>query len=415
MNNLSSRKPSLSDALSVILPASEQTLLLRACLYSGASARQAWEEWQNHNSEIRNGYIGDIGSIKKMRLLVFDALRHHGLEIDKESQTYLRSAYLREELRSNIFRRICRDVLRLLQKEGVSTIVLKGTALAETVYDNPVLRHCHDIDILMRDQDISRAANFLPSLGFRGFDQKPEPGNFHLKLVHESGLPLELHSRLFQIPYYNVPSGEMWERSQNRIIAGVPANILSPADSLLHVCGHASYSKSRESLRWVTDAWFVINRHSDLDWDFLLDCALQSHLALPVSVTLGYLAEDLSAPIPSSFLDRLFAAASKSNAIERELALFGARSAPQGSLMNLFRKTRDWRERALLMQWLLLPSPSYLFSVEKVRRSWLLPFHYLYRPLRYTWYRLYYQFTGFIRRMRWRFGRLFLRINLRIP
>ena len=81
--------------------------------------------------------------------------------------------------------------------------------------------------------------------------------------------------------------------------------------------------------------------------------------------------------------------------------------------MNLFGKTSDWRERALLMQWLFLPSPSYLFSVEKVQRSWFLPFHYLYRPLRYTWHRLYYKLTGSIRRIRWRFDRLFLRINFR--
>jgi hypothetical protein len=415
MNNRSFLRPSLLNALSVILPTREETLLLRACLHSDESARQAWEEWQRHVNDLGNGFLGDNGSVKKVRLLVFNALRRYGLEVDKESQTYLRSAYLREELRSKIFRRTCQDILLLLENEAIPAIVLKGTALAETVYDNPVLRHCHDIDILMRDQDMSRAASLLPSLGFSVVNQRAEPASHHSKLEHESGLPLELHSHLFQIPYYNVPSTEMWERSQNRIIAGVPANILSPADGLLHVCGHASYAKSRESLRWVTDAWFVINRHSDLDWDRLLDCALQSHLALPLSVALGYLAEHLAAPIPSSFLDRLFAAASKSNAIERELALFGARSAPQGSLMNLFRQTRDWRERALLMQWLLLPSPSYLFSVEKVRRSWLLPFHYLYRPLRYTWYRLYYQFTGFIRRMRWRFGRLFLRINFRIP
>ena len=79
----------------------------------------------------------------------------------------------------------------------------------------------------------------------------------------------------------------------------------APADSLLHVCGHASYSKSRQSLRWLTDAWLIVNRHPDLDWDLLLDCARRSHLALPLSVALSYLANDLNAPIPLRFLNRL--------------------------------------------------------------------------------------------------------------
>ncbi len=197
MEKQSYLKPALSHPLSVILPTSEQTLLLRACLHSDESARQAWEEWQSHRNRLRNGFIGDHRSVRKLRPLLFNALRCHGVEIDKESQTYLRSAYLREKLRSKIFRRICRQILLLLKNEDIPAIVLKGTALAETVYDSPVLRHCHDIELLIRNEDISRAASLLASLRFRRVSQKPKPGS-NFKLDHESGLPLELHSALFQ-------------------------------------------------------------------------------------------------------------------------------------------------------------------------------------------------------------------------
>jgi hypothetical protein len=91
--------------------------------------------------------------------------------------------------------------------------------------------------------------------------------------------------------------------------------MLSPSDNLLHVCGQAWYSAQRFSLRWVGDAWFIIERHRNLDWDLLLDTARRSHLVEPLSVMLGYLAEDLGANIPSSFLQRLFAAASKGSGI----------------------------------------------------------------------------------------------------
>jgi hypothetical protein len=412
MSNLSFLRPALAEALSVILPTPAETLLLRACLSSSDSARRAWEQWQN---EFRDGFLGDNGSIRKLRPLVFNAQNVHGLEIDKESQTYLRSAYLQEDLRSKIVRRICRDILMLLEKEGIPTIVLKGTALAETVYDNPVLRHCHDIDLLIRDQDMSRAMSLLPFIEFKEIDSKAEPGSSDCQLEHESGLPLELHTALFKLPYYNELLGETWKRSRNQIIADCPTRILAPADNLLHVCGHAFYESRRGSLRWVSDAWFIIDRHRDLDWDLLLDCANRSHLALPLSVTLAYLAEELSAPVPSSFLDRLLAAASKSSATERELALFGARSAPQGSLMNLFRKMRDWRGRAFMIQWLLFPSPSYLFMVEKARPSWPLPFHYIYRLLRYARYLIYSKFAGLVRRIKWRVDRLSLRTDFRTP
>jgi putative nucleotidyltransferase-like protein len=412
MSNLSPLRPALAEALSVILPTPAETLLLRACLSSGDSARRAWEQWQN---EFSDGFLGDNESVRKLRPLVFNAQNVHGLEIDKESQTYLRSAYLQEDLRSKIVRRICRDILMLLEKEGIPTIVLKGTALAETVYGNPVLRHCHDIDLLIRDQDMSRAMSLLLSIEFKEIDSKGKPGSNDCQLEHESGLPLELHTALFKLPYYNELLGETWKRSRNQVIADVQTKILAPADNLLHVCGHAFHESRRGSLRWVSDAWFIIDRHRDLDWDLLLDCGVRSHLALPLFVTLAYLAEELSAPIPSNFLDRLLAAASKSSATERELALFGARSAPQGSLVALYRRMRDWRGRAFMIQWLLLPTPTYLFMVEEARPSWPLPFHYIYRPLRYARYLIYSKFVGVLRRIKWRVDRLFLRINFRTP
>ena len=179
-------------------------------------------------------------------------------------------------------------------------------------------------------------------------------------MKHESELPIELHSGLFDVPYYNVISSEIQARSQSQLIADMPVRILTPSDSFFHVCGHASHSASRRSLRWVTDAWFICNRHPDLDWDLLLECARRSRLALPLSVMLRYLAEDLNAPIPRTFLNRLSASASNSDAIERQLALRGTRAAGQRSLKELFRRTTNWRDRVLIIQWLFFPSPRYL-------------------------------------------------------
>lgn len=407
MNNASYSTPSLSLALSLVLPTPEQTLLLRTCLLRRDLARQAWEEWRIRHNDGEIGFVGNNSSIRKLRPLLFNAFQQHDLQADNKTQTYLRAAYLKEELRSKIFRQICRAVLQLLQRDGFAAIVLKGTALAETVYGNPVLRHCHDIDILLPADELSRAANLLPSLGFQRVDPSTQPRNSHVRMEHESELPLELHSGLFEVPYYNVVSSEIQARSQSRLIADIAVKILTPSDSLLHVCGHASYSESRQSLRWVTDAWFIVNRHPDLDWHLLLDCTRRSQLALPLSVMLGYLAEDLNAPIPSTFLSRLSAAASKSDAIERQLALRGTRAAGQGSLKELFRRTTNWRERVFLVQWLLFPSPRYLCWVDEIRDSRLLPFHYVYRPIRHVGRYLWSKLRAFIRRAALALNRLF--------
>jgi len=298
-----------ANVLSAVLPTWEQTLLLRACLQSGESAREAWEAWQLQARNGRNG-LEQTRAVGSLRTLFLSALHRNGVAADKPFLTSLRVAHLREEARTKIYRRICGDVLSTLRTEKIQAILLKGAALAETVYASPVLRHCHDIDILLMDDDLRRTVTALSKQEFTPFEEEPNPVIDHMKLVHKSGLPLELHSRLFRSPLYNEISADLWTRSQEQAIADVPAHILSPADNLLHVCVHAFYSEIRQSLRWVCDSWFIIDRYPNLEWDILLDSVRRSDLALPVSIILGYLAQELDAAIPTTFLDRLHAAVS---------------------------------------------------------------------------------------------------------
>ena len=381
MNKTLLEKPPLSDALSVILPAREDTLLLRACLQSGEAGKHACRTWLKAHPEPIKAIKKE--STKALLPLLFSALRTHGIAVDNAFLTILRTAAVREEVRTNTYRSICRNVLSILAANEIPMILLRGAALADTVYAAPALRHSHDIDILSEPRYWDSIVTLLASLGFVLRQKETSTDCPKVVLGHRSGLPLVLHRNLFEIPFYNPDRSELWSRSQTRVVADVAARVLSPTDALLHLCGHASYSPSRESFRWITDAWFVIDRHRDMEWDLLLDCARRNHLTLPLSVALGYLSEDLNAPVPSSFLGTLSTAAAKSTAIGRELALFGARSDPRGGFRTLLRRAKGWRGRAFVIQWMLFPSPSYMLWVQQIQRLWLLPFHYVSRPLRY--------------------------------
>lgn len=390
MRKVSISKPALSHALSVILPQSEQTWLLRACLYSSKSGRRAWEVYQELAGDPKKALLKDTQGIKTLAPLLLSTLQRNEAVVEAALLTHFRTAYLREELRSKTYRRILRDVLSALNTEGISHILCKGSALADTVYADPALRHCHDIDILfLTEDDLSRAAPLFPSMGFASSWEARDPEARPTTLIHESQLPLLLHRRLFRIPQYSLPLEDLWKRSQIQPVVGIPTRILSPADNLLHVCIQAaSRSGSRESLRWIPDAWNILARYPNLEWEVVLECAIQSHLALPLSVTLGYLAEELNAPIPPAVLDRLYAAASETDATMGETALSAALTGIQLDLKRLIRVGGGWRPRALILKWIVFPSPSYLRSAYHVNRSWLLPFYYVYRPLRYLARRL---------------------------
>jgi hypothetical protein len=247
---------------------------------------------------------------------------------------------------------------------------------------------------------LNEIVGLLISLGFiPPFRKASRTDSADIELIHESALPLVLHRELFQIPFYNAALSDICSRTQIATICNIPMRVLSPADALLQTCGHAAYSPSRESFRWISDAWFIIHKYPDLDWDLLLDCGRRSHLALPLSVMLGYLSNDLNAPVPRSFLDRLSFAASKNKSIERELALFAARSSVRGGFRNLIRKARNWHARALIIQWMLFPSPTYVYWVSQTRRFWLLPLQYFYRPIKYVSRRIWPALKNILRRI----------------
>jgi len=362
------------------LPSQEDTLLLRACITPGESGKRACEAWLKQN---QNGFQKE--AIKAFLPLLLHAVRNHSISVDAAFLTVLRTAALREELRTNTYNGICGSVISALADNGIPSVVLAGAALAGTVYSNPALRHSHDVDILIPNGEITRATALLLSLRIEAanlFQRGSQPWEFK----HRSGLPLRLHSELFQMPCDGPPTAEIWSRSPTLLIAGVPMRALSPADSLFYVCGHAAYSRTRQSLRWVSDAWLIADRHPDLDWELVLDCAVRARLALPLSVMLGYLSKELEAPIPPSFLQRLRALASRVDTTS-EAAVYAAIVTSSG-LGRSIRLVRNWRQRVLFIVWMLFPSPSYFIEVWKIRNISLLPFYYVYRTLRYATCRL---------------------------
>jgi hypothetical protein len=285
---------------SALLPNSEETLLLCAGLWSGDRARVAWREWQE---KTQTPFIGRNPAIQKLRLLLAQAHQRNNFAMGKPSQTLLRLSYFKEVLRREIYRRICSDALKTFDRSGIAFTVLKGAALAETIYA-PALRHCHDIDVLLRIEDFERAAALVEPLRFTRSIQ-PRFDERSMRLEHKSKLPLELHSEIFLDRDANVIANEMLQRRRSATIGGTTADILGNEDNLLHVCAHAFSSQTRQSLRWVSDAWQIITKCHDLDWRLLLNTALRGRLVLPLAVILLYLANRLDAPVPAEFLRTL--------------------------------------------------------------------------------------------------------------
>ena len=131
---------------------------------------------------------------------------------------------------------------------------------------------------------------------------------------------------------------------------------MAPADLLVHVCGHAYFSEGRDSLTWVTDAWFTLASWPDLDWELVAGSAQERHLGVPLALLLGYLRRQLGAPIPPGVVDDLQGQAMEP--IDRDIALALAWGAAR-------RRARSRTKAVLsagagapsLLRWRLVTSP----------------------------------------------------------
>ena len=367
-----------------LLPTAEETWLVRASLTGAMAGRHAAAVCQERSGDLIRCFREDSRGLKRWAPLLEESLRRHGLRPPPALATVLRAAAFQEELRSRAYRRIVGEVLSGLRAAEVPLLVLKGPALAELVYPRPTLRHSHDLELLVRGPaDLDRAVTVLRRLGVRRSPAPwPVPAGAVL-LLHQTGLPIGLQTGLFRTPHHHVPTESVWIRRAPTTLAGVPAHVLAPDDMLLHVLGHAASSPSRRSLQWVADAWFVLQRHPDLDWTRLLGTAHEGHLGLALAAMLPYLSREVGASIPEDVLARVARAGEDAPRVERD-ALLAAVRAAGGSLRQLSGALASRRERLRLLLWLLGPSPTYLRRVHGSRAAALLPFLYVYRPLAYA-------------------------------
>ena len=309
-------------ALSTLLPSAEQTLLLRACLHESGGAA-AWAELDR-----RLGPEGTRSLLAANRRLLPLLHRAPGPALAPEVRRPLAAVALRESERSEVFRRGAGEVVETLAAAGAEVLVLRGAALAELAYPEPSLRHCHDLDLLVRGAGAGAGVEGRATL----------------------------HSSAFAHPRATGDDAPFWARSRPFDFGGGQARVMAPADLLLHICGHAYLSDRRHALSWVTDAWFTLAAWPDLDWETVAVTAGERHLGLGVAVLLGYLGRELGAPVPPAVVERLQALAVEP--VDRDIALALAWSAARRRAPSRTRAVLSAGAGApSLVRWRLLPSP----------------------------------------------------------
>jgi len=285
--------PDMSRRASILwplLPSAMQGLLLRTCLAGNDEARLAWREWVRRGGNLRALLLGDRWGAKAMLPLLRDSLARCGAELDKATQTTLRTAGFREELRLATISRVAGEAAEALDAAGVAAIVAGDLAVAITAYGDPSLRHCGGLRLLVFPKQVERAVQCLSARRWTATCEPSADGG-EVRLVHESQLKLEISASLFGWPLSRGAPAEMHSHAVPREVAGTRLVLQAAGDLLASVLEAPLREGSWRRLEWVPDAWKLLPKLCPGDWETFVAAVHRADVHLPAIATLRYLRE----------------------------------------------------------------------------------------------------------------------------
>ncbi len=208
--------------------------------------------------------------------------------IPREIMAQLRTAYHGNLARNMYLYTELKRILETLCDKGVKVIVLKGAALAKTVYGDIGLRQMGDVDLLVKREDLPHAEDIMSGLGYRfQGDMTPDwyrENHQHISYIHpEKNIPVEIHwhiarrAHLSRIRIVDTDIIERWWKGAKTIeFSGIKVCILCPEDLILHLCLHffkhrfISQSEgftSKGALIQMCDIFQTLKHYRDeIDW-----------------------------------------------------------------------------------------------------------------------------------------------------
>ena len=340
--------------------------------------------------------------------LLYHALREAGWpeQMPSRLRNDLQAAYHKTTAQNMLLyqelSRILTAVQGSLAPGQIPVVVLKGAALAATIYPSIGLRPMGDLDLLVPKHLLDDAVEAVKGLGYSP-EARPEirPGlarltGYEVNLDGGRHLPLhvELHWNLIggqeshyqpdidwfwkQIEPWKMESGK-W-RTESSFHFPPSTFQLTPSAHLLDLGANLALKngEAHEYLRWFYDIHRLVPREGHrIDWDELVLRAEEFRWAAALHSALQGVQDRFATQLPGGVLDAL------AEAQDPQAARSVARRA--GPVQTRAVRTWDsltsqsWSARLRLAWAIACPSPAFMRWRYNPRPTWLWPLWYPYR------------------------------------
>ena len=239
-------------------------------------------------------------------------------------------------------------VFSVLRAAGLDPVVLKGAALATTVYAEPAERDFGDIDLLLARAEIDGAMTALDRQGFHvpgaeAVEAGYREHHFHVRVQRPDGIIVELHWELTRViePFHLDAAAFL---AESVVVPGaLRMRVPRPELALLHIVAE-NLRDGFNRLTRLVDVDRIVATTPAMDWGYLEATARTARLLPSLALALELSRDMLGTPLPDEVRQRIRPSA----AVRFHVALL----RPGASLLRQRALTRpSWM--VLLQLWLL--------------------------------------------------------------
>ena len=280
--------------------------------------------------------------------------------------------------------------LETLASEDIRPILLKGTALAYVLYDEPHMRPRCDTDLLVRREDVDRVRLAMSKLSYIAptyCDGELLFCQFALEKTDDFGVDhaFDFHWKISTQPIFvNVMAyHEVADCARPVPALGPHARSAGPVHALLLACIHpVMHHRNVQRLIWIYDLHLLASRLSESELGRFLELAVETGVASICARQLIVARARFGTPIPDDAIARLAACRN----VEPSSAYLRPARRWRHEMVSSIRGLQRWTDRLRLLREVLLPSRDYMMRAYRLPpvavNSILLPILYAHRLVR---------------------------------
>ena len=298
-------------------------------------------------------------------------------------RAHLHQSYMQARAQWLLRKTALRRFLALMASDPTQPVILlKGAALALTLYEDPALRPMNDIDLLLRPENLAAAVQRLRSAGYeeRSLGSGDDVGYLHHFIFDDphTRVRLELHRTLPLLP--DADDGLQWFLGQARAHTQDDLSFLTltPAANLLHQAAHAVLEHGGEQgaiAIWYYDIDLLLRRQGEaIDWRQTIARArtLEWEAALHQAILLAR--RYFATPTPAAIDDWLQLPATGMSGYNTLRSLTAANRSSSRLILHMLRDL-TWRQRLTQIAHLAFPARAYM-QRRYPRLPWPLAYPY---------------------------------------